>query len=142
MRFTVVFAHARQGVALHIALILANLGSLVLDAQFVVESFHIFVLAAESREIDHALAIEVDLVGNGSHVVAALQILVGIGHDPLAAFLEVLQRVAQLLGRSGRIEAGDAPLQVDTLDVVIILGLANAADKVVEPHDTHVAHIE
>ena len=140
--FAVVFAHACLGVALHITLILSDLGSLVLDAQFVVESFHIFTLAAESRKIDHALTIEVDLVGNGSHVVAALHILIGVGYDPLATFLEVLQRITQLLGCSWRVEAGDTAFQVDSLNIVIILGLADTADEIVETHGTHVTHVK
>ena len=92
--------------------------------------------------MNHALTIEVDLVGNGSHVVAALHILIGVGYNPLATFFEVLQRITQLLGCSWRVEAGDTAFQVDTLDIVIILGLADAADEIVETHGAHVAHIE
>ena len=92
--------------------------------------------------MNHALTIEVNLVGNGSHVVAALHILIGVGYDPLATFLEVLQRITQLLGCSWRVEAGDTAFQVDSLNIVIILGLADTADEIVETHGTHVTHVK
>ena len=103
---TVVVAHARQGVALHIALIFTHLSSQILHTDLVVESLHVFALAAETLEVDLTFCVQIHLVGHGYHVVVGLHILVGVGHDPLAALLEVLQGVAQLLGSGGSVELG------------------------------------
>ena len=139
---TVVVAHAGQGVALHITLVLTNLRRQVLHANLVVESLHIFSLAAETFEVYITLCIQVNLVGYRCHIVVGLHILVGIGHDPLAARLEVLQGVTQLLGGGRRIKLRDATFQIDTLDVIVVLCLSDAGDEVVETHGTHVTHAE
>ena len=68
--------------------------------------------------------------------------MVGIGHDPFAALLEVLQGVAQLLGCGGSIELGHAAFQIDPLDIVVILGLADGGNQVVQSHGTHIVHAE
>ena len=61
---TVVVAHARQGVPLYITLVFTDLGHHIFDAEFVVESFHIFTLAAKTLEIDHTFSIQIDVVGH------------------------------------------------------------------------------
>ena len=108
--FTVIIAHARQRIALHITLIFTDFGHLVLDAEFVVESLHVFTFATKSLEVDHAMIVQVDLVGHGSHIIGSLHILVGVGNNPFAALLKLLQFIAQLLGSGGSIETGGASL--------------------------------
>ena len=139
---TVVVAHTRHRVALHITLIFAHLGGHILHANLVVESFQILALAAKTFEVDITLGIQVHLVGHRNHVIVGLQILVGVGHDPLAARLEILQGVAQLLGGGWSVELRQSAFQVDTLDIVVVLGLADAGNEVVKAHGTHVIHAE
>ena len=90
----VVVAHACQGVALHVALIFANLGHQVFDAEFVVEALQVFAFGAKTLEVDHALSVQIDVISHAGHVVIGLVVLVGIGHNPLAASLEVFQGIA------------------------------------------------
>ena len=54
---------------------------------------------AESESpVDGTVVVQVDVISDGDHIVGSLVIQVGVSDDPLAALLEVLQRVAQLLG--------------------------------------------
>ena len=94
----VVVAHTCLGIALHIALILTNLGHHIFNAEFVVQTLHILTLGTKALEIDITMIIQVDVVGNRSHIIGGLVVPVGIGNDPLAALLEVTQGIAQLLG--------------------------------------------
>ena len=139
---TVVVAHTRHRITLHITLIFAYFGSHILHADLIVEPFQILTLAAETFEVDITLGVQVHLVGHGHHVVVGLHIHIGVGHDPLAARLEVLQGVAQLLGGGWSVELRQAAFQVDTLDIVVVLGLADAGNEVVKAHGTHVIHTE
>ena len=139
---TVVVAHARLGVSLHIALIFAHLGYHIFDAKLVEKALIVFALAAKTLEVNHTLCVQIDIVGHRGHVVAGLIILVGIGHNPLAALLEIFQSIAQLLGCSGCVEREGTALQIDTLDIVVIFCLTNAGNQVVKAHSTHVTHAQ
>ena len=108
--FTVVFAHARQSVALHITLIFTYFGHLVFDAEFVVQTFHILTLSTEALEVNHTMIVQVDVVGHTCHIVGCLHVLVGVCHNPLAALLELLQHITQLLGSGWCIETGGTTL--------------------------------
>ena len=44
--------------------------------------------------------VQIDVVGYRGYIIGSLIVLVGIGYDPFAALLEVLQGIAQLLGCS------------------------------------------
>ena len=68
----IVIAHASKGVALYIALIFSNLGHLELDAKLIVQSLIILALTTQTAQIDRALTIKVDLIGNGSYIIRGL----------------------------------------------------------------------
>ena len=101
---TVILTHARLGVTLHITLVFSHFGHHIFDAEFVVKALIIFAFTAKTLEVDHALCVQINVIGNRSYIVTGLHILVGVGHDPLAALLEILQGIAQLLGCGRRIK--------------------------------------
>ena len=97
--FAVVITHVGACDTLHVTLIFTHARSLILDAQFVVETFHVVALSAKTLEVNHASLVQIEFIGSGADVVSPLHILVGICHNPLAALAEVNQCVANLLGR-------------------------------------------
>ena len=135
-------AHVLAQHALDGTLVLAHAHHLVAHADLLVESRQELTLAADALQLDHRRAVQVQAVGHRGHVVALLAEVVGVGDDPLAALLEVLQCVAHLLCRRGGVDAQHAALQVDALDAVVGLGLAYAGHDVVEAHHAHVGAVQ
>ena len=82
--------------------------------------------------VDHAAGIDPNLVGHTGQIVSALQILVAIGHNPLAALLEIDQSLAQRLYRGWRIGTEHARFDVDTFDLVAFLGFANGIEDFIQ----------
>ena len=131
---TVVFAHVLTGDALNGALVFTYTCALVFHANFLIESGHVVAFATHTLEVNHAGLVNKQAVSNRGYVVAGLQILVGIGDNPFATLLEILQGIANLLGCGGRVEDGGAALNIYTLDVFVILGLLDGGENVIQTH--------
>ena len=108
--FTVVVTHSRQCILFHGTLVLADLSHQVLDTQFIVQTLIVLSLAAKTFEVHHTFGIQEDTVSHTGYIIGCLHILVGVGHNPLTALLEVLQGVAQLLSRCRSIEGHSSTL--------------------------------
>ena len=91
-------------------------------------------------QINSALAIQINLIGYSGYIIRSLGISIGIGYNPLTTGLEILEGIAQLLGCGGTIECGLTTLDIDTLDILIILCLADAGNQIVETHRASIAH--
>ena len=138
--FAVILTHACLGVALYIALIFSNLGHHVLHAKLVIQSLIILSLAAKTAQVNGSLTIQINLIGNSSHIVAGLTVVAGIAHNPLSALLEVLQSIAQLLCGSRAVESGATAFDVYTLDVLFVLSLMDAGNQIIQSHRARIAH--
>ena len=137
--FAVVFAHTCKGVAFYITLIFTNLGHHVFDTKLVVESFVILAFATKTAQVNRALTVNKNLIGNGSHIIRSLSVIAGIAHNPLAALLEILQSVAQLLSCSRTIKSSTTTLDVYTFDILLVLSLTNAGYKIIQSHRARIS---
>ena len=137
--FAVVLTHACQGVTLNVALIFSNLGHHILNAKLVIKSFVILSLTAKTAQVDCSLAVKINLISNGSYIVAGLTIVACIAHNPLSALLEVLQGVAQLLCRCRTVEAGTTAFNIYSFNVLFVLSLTNARNKIIQSHRARIA---
>ena len=115
------------GVGLGRTLVSTHLGQLHLHAELLQQVLQVVGLRSQTVPIDHTLRVQPDLIGHTSQVIRALRILVGIGYDPLTAFLEIDERIAQLL-RGGRDSAEHASFYIDTFYIVILLGFLDGIE--------------
>ena len=53
--------------------------------------------------VNHAVRVQENLVGDTTYIIGGLLVGVGIGHNPLAALLEVEQGFADGVRRSGSV---------------------------------------
>ena len=96
--------HVLACLRLYVALVFAYSYCLVLDAKLLQQSSVVFSLHSKTFQVNHTRLVQVELVGNGSQPIGHLGVFVTIGNDPLAAFLEVCQRVAHCLHGGVRVE--------------------------------------
>ena len=91
------FAHLLLGVPFGVALELAHFKHLIFQSHLVVESFVELYPGCNAVPVEHSLGVEVEFVGYRSQIIGSLRVGIAVCDNPLAAFFEVGQRVAQFL---------------------------------------------
>ena len=82
--------------------------------------------------VDHTLRVEEQLVGNATDIIGGLRIAVTIGDNPLATLLEVEQSLTDGMCRGWCVSHESTCLEIDTFDVLVVLGLLDGCQNVVQ----------
>ena len=134
----VVVAHVFASNTFYGTLVFAHTSALISHANLLVKACQVIALASHTLEINHASLVDEEAVGYASHIVTGLHILVGIGNNPFATFLEILQGMTYLLCCGRSIECGGATLNIDAFDMVVVLSRLNGFKDVVQSKILHV----
>ena len=127
-------AHLVAGEHLGCTLVGSYFHHLHLDAELCHQVFHEHRLRADSAPFHLTAGVEIHFVGNRREVVCGLCIHVAVCHYPLAALLEVYQRLAHRLQRSVRVRDEESRLYVNALHLVVVLCLLDGEQQVVESY--------
>ena len=92
--------------------------------------------------VNQSFGIDHDLVSHRAEPIACLGVLVAVSHNPLAALLELHELVAQSLHRCHSVGSEHASLDVDTLDILVVLGLIHSLEHLVKSDGCHLASRE
>ena len=130
--FTVSIAHLVGGHHLRGTLVLAHLAELVFHAELGQQVFQEIRLCSQTVPVNHALRVQIDLVGHTTYIIGGLGIGVSVCHNPLATLLEIEQCLADGMCRCRSISREHAGFYVNSLDVFLFLGLLYGADNVVQ----------
>ena len=129
------------------ALVRADLCHLHADIEFGQQVLDEDRFRSQAVPIDLSLRIEIDLVGHRGQIISPLRIGVAIGDDPLSGLAELLQFATDGSERGVGIGGKRTRLDIDTLDFITLLGLADGLrhrgksqlrDSVAEQRGEHV----
>ena len=137
---TIVLTHIFAGNALHSALVFAHTSTLIFQTNLLVKTSPIVTLAAQTFEVNHTRFVDKQAISHRSYIITALHILVGKCNNPFTTLLKILQGVANLLSSSRRVKGGGTAFDVNTLDILVVFGLVNSADQIIESQTRHVCH--
>ena len=132
--FTVGLAHAVGSHHFGCALVFAHLAKLIFHAKLGQKVLHEIRRRGQSVPVNHAVRVQENLVGDTTYIIGGLLVGVGIGHNPLAALLEVEQGLADGVRRSRSVRREQAGLDVNTLDFFFVLSFFNGFQQLVQSH--------